>query len=136
MDKLEKDKPKHNQIVNHFFVLKGWDYKDKDFYKREGIVYGRHVGSAKKLLILCDQSVSLAKEKLNKVAKWADSRNLNWVIETVLKKWLEVDSLKPREKEPYFRDMKMIKKLNKWYCIGPFGVWLEFAGLESEIIYK
>ena len=134
--KLEKDKPKTNQIVNYFFVLKGWDYQSKEFYKEKGIVYGRHVGSAKKLLFLCDNNVEFAKERMSRVAKWANSNRLEWMIETVLKKWLEIDNLKPREKEPYFRGMKMIKKLNKWYCIDAFGKWLEFVGNLDEIEYR
>ena len=134
--KKEKNKSPIQQIVDQFFVLKGWDFKGKDFYKKKKIVYGRHVSPAKELLVLCDGNVERAKERMGRVAKWADSNNLIWMIETVLKKWLEIDKLKPREKEPYFRDMKIIIKNNKKYCIDAFGKWLEFVGNESEIIYK
>ena len=90
----ETDKSPHNQIVNHFFVLKGWDYQSKEFYRSNNIIYGRHVKPAKELLILCDESVEMAKEKLDKIAKWADKNCFDkWLIETVIKKWLEIDKL-------------------------------------------
>ena len=88
--KLEKDKPKHNQVVNHFFVLKGWDYKTKEFYIKNKINYGRHVKPAKQLLILCDYDVEKAKEKLDKMSEWADSKYLDWTIDTAIKKFLEI----------------------------------------------
>jgi hypothetical protein len=42
-------------------------------------------------------SVEKAKEAIAKVAEWAKSRNLDYAIETVFKKWLELDKLKPKE---------------------------------------
>ena len=134
--KEEKDKPPTNQVVNYFFVLKGWDYKEPEFYKKHKIYYGRYVKPAKDLLELCGGSVEKAKESLDKISEWADSRNLDWAIETVLKKWLEIDKLEPKEKQPYFRDMRIIDKNNKLYCIDGSGKWLDFVGDESEIIYK
>ena len=136
MEKLEKDKPPTNQIVNYFFVLKGWDYKSKEFYKKNKIYYGRYVKSAKNLLELCGGSVEKGKEALDKISNWAESRNLGWSIETIFKRWLEMDKLEEKEKVPYFRDMRMIEKNNKWYCIDTFGKWLEFCGNEAEIIFK
>lgn len=135
-NRKEEDKPPHNQIVNYFFVLKDWDYKTPEFYRKNKIYYGRYVAPAKKLLTLCDGSVKRAKECLDIISRWAESRNLSWAIETIFKKWLEIDKLKPREKEPYFEGMKIVKKGNKKYCIDPSGKWLEFVGDESKIIYK
>ena len=132
----EKNKPPTNQVVNHFFVLKDWDYKGAAFYKKHNIVYSRFVGPAKKLLVLCDGNLEEAKIGLDIVSVWANSRNLGWAIETVFKKWFELYTLQPKEKQPYFRGMKMIKKYDKWHCIDGAGNWLEFAGEESEIIYK
>ena len=135
--KKEKDKPKHNQIVNYFFVLKGWDYKSKEFYVRKNITYGRYVGPAKELLTLCNGSVEEAKESLDIISLWADSIGLGWAIETIFKKWPELYTLQPKEKEPYFRDMRIVEKNNKKFCVpNDGGSWLEFCGEESEIIYK
>lgn len=135
-NRKEEDKPPHNQIVNYFFVLKGWDYKTLEFYRKNKIYYGRYVAPAKKLLTLCDGDVKRAKECLDKISRWAESRKLNWAIETIFKKWLEIDKLEPKEKEPYFKGMRMIKNNNKWYCLNVDGRWLEFVGSESKIIYK
>ncbi len=85
-------------------------------------------------------SVRKAKKAINKVAQWAKSRNLDYAIETVFKKWLELDRLKPKEvvKKPYFQGNPMIwsgtKK--KWYVIDESGNWLEFAGKELEIEWR
>jgi DNA-binding transcriptional regulator GbsR (MarR family) len=39
------------------------------------------------------------------------------------------------KKIPYFRNMKMVKKNGKWFCINN-GEWFEFAGKESEIKWE
>src|SRR4030043_217026 len=75
-------------------------------------------------------------QAIGKVAQWAKSRNLDYAIETVFKKWLELDKLKPKEivKKPYFQNNPMIwsETKKKWYVIDDGGNWLEFAGKESE----
>ena len=41
------------------------------------------------------------------------------------------------KKKPYFRDMRIVEKNNKKFCVpNDGGSWLEFCGEESEIIYK
>ena len=81
-----------------------------------------------------------SKETMAKVAEWANSRGLDYSIETVFKKWLEMDRLKPKEivKKPYFWGNPMIwsETKKKWYVISPTGDWLEFAGKESEIEWR
>ena len=88
--KEEKDKPPHNQVVNHYLVLKGWNDKEKSFYIKNHIYYGRYVKPAKELLILCDGNVELAKEKLDKISSWANINFLDWEIETAIKRFLEL----------------------------------------------
>lgn len=81
-----------------------------------------------------------AKEAITTVSKWAKSRNLDYSIETVFKKWLELDKLKPKEviKKPFYNNQPMvwsqIKK--KWFVINDEGEWLEFAGDEKDIKWK
>ncbi len=128
------------QIVTHYFKTKGVGLEElkKDAKKRK-IVYSRYTKPAKQLLELAG-SVEKAKEAITIVAKWAKSRDLDYVIETVFKKWLELDRLKPKEivKKPYFRGDPMVwsKTHRKWYVISPNGEWLEFAGRESEIEWR
>jgi len=128
------------RIVNHYFYTKGLTLKEiKASAKKKKIIYSRHVKSAKQLLVLSG-SRKKAIEAMDKVAEWAKSRNLDYVIETVFKKWLELDRLKPKEvvKKPYYQGNPMVwsETKRKWYVISPEGEWLEFAGKESEIEWR
>ncbi|OGZ32372.1 MAG: hypothetical protein A3I88_00880 [Candidatus Portnoybacteria bacterium RIFCSPLOWO2_12_FULL_39_9] len=128
------------QIVNYYFQTKGLSLKEiKNNAKKRKIIYSRFTRPAKQLLELAG-SVRAAKKSINKVAKWAKSRNLDYAIETVFKKWLELDRLKPKEvvKKPFFQDMPMVwsETKKKWYVIKDDTQWLEFAADESEIEWR
>ena len=120
------------QVLSHKNVL---EELKKDARKRK-IIYSRYTRPAKQLLELAG-STEKAKEAINKVAEWAKSRDLDYAIETVFKKWLELDRLKPKEivKKPFFRGQQMVwsQTRKNWYVIDDNGEWLEFAGKESEI---
>jgi hypothetical protein len=127
-------------IVNHYFFTKGLKMRDiKERSKKREIIYSRHVRSAKQLLELAG-SLKKALWAIDRIAEWAKSRNLDYTIETVLKRWLELDRLKPKEivKKPYFKGNPMVwsETKKKWYVIDQYGNWLEFAGKESEIEWK
>ncbi len=128
------------EIVNHYFYTKGLSLEQiKDDAKKKKIIYSRYTRPAKQLLELAG-SVKKAKEAINIVAEWAKSRNLDYTIETVFKRWLELGRLKPKEiiKKPYYHGNPMvwseIKK--KWYVIDETGSWLEFAGKEEEVEWR
>ena len=128
------------EIVNHYFYSKGLSLEQiKEDAKKKKIIYSRYTRPAKQLLELAG-SVKKAKEAINIVAEWAKSRNLDYTIETVFKRWLELGRLKPKEiiKKPYYHGNPMvwseIKK--KWYVIDEQGSWLEFAGKEEEIEWR
>lgn len=128
------------EIVNHYFYSKGLVLEEiKENAKKRKIIYSRFTRPAKQLLELAG-SVKKAKKAIDIVAKWANSRNLDYSIETVFKKWLELDRLKPKEivKKPYFRGDPMIwsETKKKWFVIDKDGQWLEFAGKESEIKWE
>jgi len=143
--KEEKDKKKEQEteiqtIVNHYFYTKGLSLEEiKKNAKNKKIIYSRHTKPAKQLLELAG-SVQMAKSSINIVADWAKSRNLDYAIETVFKKWLELDKLKPKEivKKPFFQDNPMVwsQVKKKWFVIGEDGDWREFVGDENEIIWK
>ena len=127
-------------IVNHYFYTKGLTLKEiKMNARKKKIIYSRHVKSAKQLLELAG-SRKKAIEAMDRVAEWAKSRNLDYAIETVFKKWLELDSLKPKEiiKKPYYLGDPMVwsETKRKWYVISSEGEWLEFAGKKDEIEWK
>ena len=128
------------KIVNHYFYTKGLTLEriKKDARKKK-IIYSRFTRPAKQLLILAG-SVRKAKAAMTRVADWAKSRKLDYAIETVFKKWLELDRLKPKEvvKKPYFQGDPMIwsESKRKWYVVTKDGDWLEFAGKDDEVEWR
>ncbi|MBZ1345452.1 MAG: hypothetical protein KY055_02385 [Candidatus Nealsonbacteria bacterium] len=135
-----KEKTIIRSLVTHYFKTKNVSLEElKKSAKKREIIYSRFTKPAKQLLELAG-SVEKAKMAIDKVAEWANSRNLDYAIETVFKKWLELDRLKPKEiiKKPYFQGNPMVwsETKKKWYVISPEGDWLEFAGRESEIEWQ
>ena len=127
-------------IIAHFFQTKGLGLQElKENAKKRKIIYSRFTKPAKQLLELAG-SVEKAKEAIDKVAGWANTRKLDYAIETVFKKWLELDRLKPKEivKKPFFRGDAMIwsETKKKWFVISKYGEWLEFADKQSTIEWK
>src|SRR3989344_4394192 len=139
----KKEKPDDSpiqEVVNHYFSTKGLSIEQiKKDAKKKKIIYSRFVRPAKQLIDLAG-SVKNAKEAITKVAEWAQSRNLDYAIETVFKKWLELDRLKPKEvvKKPFYKGDPMIwsETKKKWFVISKYGEWLEYAGKKEEIEWK
>ncbi|MCK4354819.1 hypothetical protein KAW43_00475 [Candidatus Parcubacteria bacterium] len=128
------------KIVNHYFYTKGLSLEElKKDTKKKKIIYSRFTRPAKQLLELAG-TVTKAKKAITTVSRWAKSRNLDYAIETVFKKWLELDRLKPKEivKKPFYRNDPMVwsEAKKKWYVIDKDGRWLEFADKKSEIKWK
>lgn len=128
------------RVVNHYFYTKGLSLEEiKKNAKKRKIIYSRYTRPAKQLLELAGGEEG-AKQAIDKVAEWAKSRNLDYAIETVFKKWLELDRLKPREvvKKPFWKGNHMVwsQSKNKWYVISDDEEWLEFAGDEKEIEWR
>ena len=135
-----KEKTALREIVTHFFQTKGIPLtRLKMDAKKQKIVYGRHTTSAKQLLELAG-SVPKAKRAIDKVASWASSRGLDYSIETVFKKWLELDKLKPKEmvKKAYYQGKPMVwvEAKKKWFVVLEEGDWREFADKEEKIEWK
>ncbi|MBZ9572109.1 hypothetical protein KJA15_02160 [Patescibacteria group bacterium] len=135
-----KEETAIRQIVTYYFETKDVNLGQlKRDAKKRKIVYSRYTRPAKQLLVLSG-SVKKAKEAIDKVAEWAKSRGLDYAIETVFKKWLELDRLKPKEiiKKPYYRGDPMVwsETRKKWYVIDQSGDWLEFAGKEKDIEWR
>jgi len=138
--KKRREETKIQKIVNHYFYSKGLTLeKIKKDAKKKKIIYSRFTRPAKQLLELAG-STTKAKRAIDKVATWAKSRKLDYAIETVFKKWLELDKLKPKEivKKPYYIDEPMVwsKTKRRWYVVSDDGEWLEFAGREDDIDWR
>lgn len=135
-----KEETAIRQIVTFYFKTKGLSLDEiKRNAKKRKIIYSRFTKPAKQLLELAG-SVEKAEKAIDRVAKWAKSRDLDYAIETVFKKWLELDRLKPKEvvKKPFFQGKSMVwsEAKRKWYVIDENGEWLEFAGKEKEIEWR
>ncbi|MDO8529906.1 MAG: helix-hairpin-helix domain-containing protein [bacterium] len=142
------------QLVTHFFKSKGLSLQElKENAKKRKIIYSRFTKPAKQLLELAQDasesgsagspvsgSLEKAKQAIDTVAAWANSRKLDYTIETVFKKWLELDRLKPKEivKKPFYNGDPMVysEAKRKWYVISKQGEWLLFADKESAIEWK
>jgi len=127
-------------IIAHFFMSKGLGLQElKENAKKRKIIYSRFTKPAKQLLELAG-SVEKAKSAIDTVAQWANTRKLDYAIETVFKKWLELDRLKPKEivKKPFYKGDSMIwsEAKKKWFVISKYGEWLEFADKQSTIEWK
>lgn len=138
-EKLKEETAIQN-VIAYFFQSKGLSLQElKENAKKRKIVYSRFTKPTKQLLELAG-SIEKAKEAIDKVAAWANSRKLDYAIETVFKKWLELDRLKPKEivKKPFYRNDPMVwsEAKRKWYVISKTGEWLLFADKESEIEWK
>lgn len=104
------------EVILYFFSLKGWEYKGTPSEKK---LFRRYLRAAKDLLELCEKDVPAAKECLDKISAWAKSRELDWSIETIFKKWYEIDLLKPKEKKPHYDGCRIFQKVDggKWWII-------------------
>jgi len=137
-EELNKETAIQN-VITHFFQTKGLGLQElKENAKKKKIIYSRYTKPAKQLLELAG-SVEGSKEAINKVANWANTRKLDYTIETVFKKWLELDRLKPKEivKKPFYKGDPMIfsETKKKWFVIKD-GEWLEYVGKKEEVEWR
>ena len=127
-------------VITHFFKTKGLGLRElKQSAKQKKIIYSRYTRPAKDLIELAG-SLEKAKAAIDIVSAWALSRDLDYEIETVFKRWLELDRLKPKEviKKPFYDGKPMVwsQAKKKWFVIADDGEWLEFAGDEKDIERK
>lgn len=141
MNKKKEDKTTEIQeVVNHYFYSKGLSIDEiKENAKKRKIIYSRFTRPAKQLLELAG-SIKEAQFAIDRISKWAKSRNLDYTIETVLKKWLELDKLKPKEivKKPFYRGNPLVwsQAKKKWFVVDETNTWLEFADDEDQIEWR
>jgi uncharacterized membrane-anchored protein YjiN (DUF445 family) len=135
-----KEETAIQSLIAYFFETKGVGLQElKNNAKKRKIVYSRFTKPAKQLLELSG-SIEKAKKAIDTVAKWANSRKLDYAIETVFKKWLELDRLQPKEivKKPFYKGDPMIysETKKKWFVINKYGEWLEFADKKDTIEWR
>ncbi len=126
-------------VIAHYFQTKGVGLQElKNNAKKKKIIYSRFTKPAKQLLELAG-STEKAKEAITTVSQWAKTRKLDYAIETVFKKWLELDQLKPKEivKKPFYKNNPMIwsEAKKKWFVIKD-GEWLEYVGKKEDVDWR
>ena len=125
------------KIIEEYYLLKEWKYENTPSQQK---LWRRYLRPAKELLELCEKNIDEAKYCLHKVAEWAKSKELEWSIETVFKKWYDIDVLKPKEKKPYFQGKRIFQKVpdGKWWCVSRDGEIRELGAWPKteEITYK
>ena len=134
-----KEESAIKQVIAHFFLSKGVGLQElKNNAKKRKIIYSRFTKPAKQLLELAGD-IEKAKQAINKVSAWAKTRKLDYAIETVFKKWLELDQLKPKEvvKKPFYKGHPMfwVENKKKWFVVID-NEWLEFADKENTIEWR
>jgi len=132
--KGEKLKPLRNDqlLVEYYFQLKGWQDKP---VKERNAVFPRFLKASKQILELTD--LEQAKAKLLRLKTWADNQELDWTLETLIKKWLEVDEL-PQEKvkRAFIEGDKAYKKGDEWWVILSNGEHKKYIGSLSNLSYE
>lgn len=119
------------ELVHFFFEKKGWAYtKDK------ASIFRRFLRTAKDIISIA--SLEEAKDKVSKVAKWADERDLDWTLDTVIKKWMDIDHLATQEKKKkaYIEGDRAYEKNGEWFIINRSGEHVRYVGSRSAIYYE
>lgn len=128
---MSKEPTPQQRVVNYFFRLKGWDWTDPRYKP----IYARWVGVAvKELLPLAEGDPLKVKIKMDEIKAWADGANLTWNLGTVVKRWLEDNSI---QKKPFSKEGDpLVQVRGKWLIKNWDGRLLDYNDPESSIIWK
>jgi hypothetical protein len=83
-----KQKIPIQEIVDYFFQVKDWQQNKQ--------VYSRWVKTAKQLLEV-GKDINIIKQRIDDIGKWAENRNLDWNLDTVIKRWFEKEKMTDEE---------------------------------------
>lgn len=81
-------------IIREYLILKGTPYIEGN--GAMGILYRRLLRPAADVLKASDGRTDVGIAKIREVKRWADSANLSWALETVIKRWFENNSPQPK----------------------------------------
>jgi len=80
------------EVVQYFFDVKKWPV--------EGPEFRRYLRAGKDLLAVCKGDVALAKAKIDQIREWAGHKELSWSLDTVIKRWHELDATTASDPTP------------------------------------
>ncbi len=89
--KSKRKKSNVEQLVEYFFAVKKWPIKGPEFR--------RHLKAAKDVLDVCDGDLDVAMVKVEQICAWAERKELSWSLETILKRWHELEPSTARDPE-------------------------------------
>lgn len=121
-------------LISFYFRQRGvtFDFSDpihKELFKRLS-----RDGAA--LLRMAGGKYETVMQKMLEVKEWAESRKLDWSLQTVIKRWLADNSPK---KSPFFSwgaDLyPMAMRYGRWR-VNIDGEWKEYSGQEKYIVWK
>jgi hypothetical protein len=117
-------------IVEHFFEMKAWDATVDQ-------IFAKHVRPAKELLDTAGGDVMKAKKAITKLSKWADLHELNWNLNTVVKKWFEIPSLvSEKKKRAFIENDPAYQKNGDWYVINHLNEHVRWIGSLDKVRYE
>ena len=127
-EKKQREKQPHYELIEFFFQQKGWEMNPA--------LARRWFRASREVLQACEEDLSLAKEKLLKVKVWADVKVLDWTLETILKRWQQLDEVTATApKKPYIEGCPAYRKGDDWYVINKDGSHVKWIGSLREIKY-
>lgn len=99
--KLSEKQEALDAIIREYLTLKGTPYVEGN--PAMGILYRRLLRPATDILKASagDRAIGIA--RIREVKRWADSSNLSWALETVIKRWFENNQPKAK---PVYTDEK------------------------------
>lgn len=74
-------------LIERFFHMKGVTEPVPS------IVFSRYTRVAKQIIELCDGDLQRGVDILGKLKAWAEERNLEWGLDTVVKRWMELSKI-------------------------------------------
>lgn len=125
-------------LVRYYFSLRGWNDKDPKLRK----TFQRHLRPAKDVLEVCEIDVGserafeYAQDRVDRIKAWADSNEIDWTLETVIKKFPAIDQLQVKAKQPKYEGNPMYQRGGKWIVMCPNGEHKEFVGKPEDIVYE
>lgn len=81
-------------IITRYFSLKGIRMDLKDPVHSE--IFKRSVREAKVVYRMAGEDIAVAYQKMQEIATWANDRQLDWSLSTVVKRWLEKNTDRTR----------------------------------------
>lgn len=133
---LVEEKPKrkpapHFELIEFFFELKKWPMNY--------LIAKRFLRPAMEIYKAANLNIPFAKEKIRTLALWADSKKLDWSLETVLKRWLADNSIVEEPKKAYIDGDPAIQDpiTKRWRVKIHTGQWVDYVGnVQENLIWK